>query len=374
MGYFENVKKNFGFGCMRLPLLENGEVDIEQFKEMVDLFIESGFNYFDTAHGYLDGKSERALKAALTSRHDRSEYILADKLTTFFFNKKEEVRPFIESQLEICGVDYFDFYLMHAQSESIYAKFKKCEAFEEAYKLKEEGKIKHFGMSFHDRPEILDMILSEHPEIEFVQIQFNYIDYEDPAIQSKKCYEIARKYNKPLIIMEPVRGGNLVNLPEKAKKVLEDLHGGSEASYALRFVNDFDGIFMILSGMSSLDQLKDNISIMSNPKKLTKEEKEAIAKVVDILIETHLIPCTGCRYCVAGCPKKIAIPDLFACMNTTHMYKSWNAGYYYNLHTEHAGKASDCIKCGKCEQACPQHLKIRSLLVDVAKEFEQPQK
>lgn len=370
MGYFENVKKNFGFGCMRLPLLENGEVDIEQFKQMVDLFIKEGFNYFDTAHGYLDGKSEKALKVALTSRYDRSEYILADKLTQFFFNKKEDVRPFIESQLEICGVDYFDFYLMHAQSENIYNKFKKCEAYEEAYKLKEEGKIKHFGISFHDRAEILETILKEHPEIEFVQIQFNYIDYEDPAIQSKKCYDICRKYNKPIIIMEPVRGGNLVNLPPKAKKIFEDLHGGSEASYALRYVNNFDGIFMILSGMSTLAQVKDNISIMKEPKKLTEEESKAISKVRDILIDSHLIPCTGCRYCTAGCPKKIAIPDLFACMNTAHMYKGWNTEYYYTLHTEHNGKASECIKCGKCEQACPQHLKIRSLLEDVAKEFE----
>ena len=229
---------------------------------MVDTFLEQGFNYFDIAHGYLNGKSELALKECLTSRHKREEYILTDKLTMPYFNKKEDIRPFFESQLEACGVEYFDFYLMHAQSKDIFAHFKKCHAYETALELKEEGKIRHFGISFHDKAEVLEEILKEYPQIEVVQIQFNYVDYEDPAVESRKCYEVCRKYNKPAIIMEPVKGGNLVNLPEDARKILDDLHGGSTASYAVRFAASFEGVMMVLSGMSNLEQMKDNLSYM----------------------------------------------------------------------------------------------------------------
>lgn len=229
---------------------------------MVDTILEQGFNYFDIAHGYLNGKSELALKECLTSRHKREEYILTDKLTMPYFNKQEDIRPFFESQLEACGVEYFDFYLMHAQSKDIFAHFKKCHAYETALELKEEGKICHFGISFHDKAEVLEEILKEYPQIEVVQIQFNYVDYEDPAVESRKCYEVCRKYNKPAIIMEPVKGGNLVNLPEDARKILDDLHGGSTASYAVRFAASFGGVMMVLSGMSNLEQMKDNLSYM----------------------------------------------------------------------------------------------------------------
>lgn len=229
---------------------------------MVDTFLEQGFNYFDTAHGYLNGKSELALNECLASRHKREEYILTDKLTMPYFNKQEDIRPFFESRLEACGVEYFDFYLMHAQSKDIFAHFKKCHAYETALELKEEGKIRHFGISFHDKAEVLEKILKEYPQIEVVQIQFNYVDYEDPAVESRKCYEVCRRYNKPAIIMEPVKGGNLVNLPEDAKKILDDLHGGSTASYAVRFAASFGGVMMVLSGMSNLEQMKDNLSYM----------------------------------------------------------------------------------------------------------------
>lgn len=367
---FENVKKNFGFGCMRLPM--NGDkVDTEEVKKMVDIFLEEGFNYFDTAHGYLDGKSELAIKECLTSRYPRDKYILTDKLTEPYFKSQEDIRPFFESQLEACGVDYFDFYLMHAQGEVNYEKFKKCRAYETAFELKKEGKIKHVGLSFHDRAEYLDKILTENPDVEVVQIQFNYADYNDTAVQSKKCYEVCRKHNKPIIVMEPVKGGNLVNLPGDAKKIIEDLHGGSPASYAIRFAAGFDGMFMVLSGMSSVEQMKDNVSFMKDFKPLTEEEHRAISKVCDVFHSMHLIPCTACRYCTAGCPKHISIPDLFSCMNTKKLYNDWNADYYYGeIYTKFNGKASDCIKCGKCEKSCPQHLKIRSLLEDVAKTFE----
>ena len=370
--YFENVKKNFGFGCMRLPMLEGGkEVDLEETKKMVDTFLEQGFNYFDTAHGYLEGKSELAIKECLTKRHKREEYILTDKLTMMYFQKQEDIRPFFESQLEACGVDYFDFYLMHAQSKDIFEHFKKCHAYETALELKKEGKICHFGISFHDKAEVLEEILKEYPQIEVVQIQFNYLDYEDPAVQSKKCYEVCRKYQKPVIVMEPVKGGNLVNLPEDAKPILEDLKGGSTASYAIRFAASFDGMMMVLSGMSNLEQMKDNLSYMKDFQPLNDKELAAVKAVADVFHSKHMIPCTACRYCVEGCPQHISIPDLFACMNAKTVFHDWNADYYYNMvHTVHNGKASACVKCGKCEKVCPQHLQIRELLEDVAKEFE----
>ena len=366
----ETIKKNFGFGCMRLPMIGD-EVDTAQTCKMVDAFLEAGFNYFDTAHGYIQGKSETALRECLTSRYPRDKYILTDKLTNFFFHKEEEIRPFFESQLAACGVDYFDFYLMHAQGAETFEFFKSCRAYETAFALKEEGKVRHVGISFHDRAEVLEQILTEYPQIEVVQIQFNYVDYENPAVQSRKCYEVCQKHGKPVIVMEPVKGGNLVNLPEKAKTVLEELHGGSPASYAIRFAAGFPGIKMVLSGMSDLEQMQDNISFMKEFKPLDEKELAAVKRVQEIFRDMNLIPCTACRYCTDGCPKHIAIPDLFAVMNTKQIYHDWNADYYYNnVHTAEGRRASDCIKCGKCEKACPQHLPIRKLLADVALEFE----
>ena len=365
----EKIKKNFGFGCMRLPM-KDGEVDTEETSRMVDTFLENGFNYFDTAHGYLDGKSELALKDCLTGRYPRDRYLLTNKLTNSFFQKQEDIRPFLESQLEACGVAYFDFYLMHAQNAEVFKYFKECRAYETAFEMKAEGKIRHVGLSFHDRPEVLEQILTEYPQIEIVQIQFNYVDYDNPTVQSRACYEVCRKFGKPVIVMEPVKGGNLVNLPEKAADVLKELHGGSLASYAIRFAAGFPGIRMVLSGMSSLAQMQDNISYMKNFVPLNKRELAAIEDVQEVFNGLHLIPCTACRYCTDGCPQHIAIPDLFATMNSKKLYKDWNADYYYGIHTGPGRRASDCLKCGKCEKACPQNLPIRQLLEDVAKEFE----
>lgn len=369
--YFEEVKKNFGFGCMRLPM-EDGKVDVKETCKMVDYFLENGFNYFDTAHGYLEGKSELAVKECLTSRYPREAYILTDKLSSDYFNKEEEIRPYFEQELEACGVTYFDFYLMHAQNAELFEKYKRCRAYETALALKEEGKIRHFGISFHDKADILEQILTEYPQIEVVQIQFNYVDYEDPAIESRKCYEVCRKFGKPVIVMEPVKGGNLVNnLPPEAQKILDDLHGGSNASYAIRFAASFDGIMMVLSGMGNMEMMKDNLSFMKDFTPLSEDEQEAVKKVREIFASQGLIPCTACRYCTEGCPKKIAIPDLFACMNAKKQFGDWNSDYYYNaVYTKNNGKASECIKCGKCEHSCPQHLKIRELLEDVAATFE----
>ena len=274
--------------------------------------------------------------------------------------------------MEACGVDYFDFYLMHAQGADNFNYFKKCRAYETALELKAEGKIRHFGISFHDRAEVLEQILTEYPQVEVVQIQFNYLDYEDPAVESRKCYEVCRKYGKPVIVMEPVKGGTLANLPEQAQAVLDELGGGSAASYAIRYAAGFGGMMMVLSGMSSMEQMVENIGFMKDFRPLDDKELEAIDKVREIYHSMNLIPCTACRYCVAGCPKHISIPDLLAVMNTKQIHHDWNANYYYNVvHTGGGkGKASDCIQCGKCEKACPQHLPIRKLLVDVAKEFE----
>lgn len=367
---FDEVKKNFGFGCMRLPM-NGGEIDYAEFNKMIDAFIENGFNYFDTAHGYHSGKSETALRDCLVARYPRDKFILTNKLTQPYFNSEADVRPFFESQLKICGVDYFDFYLMHAQSKEIFAHFKKCRAYEQALEFKAEGKIKHFGISFHDTADVLDEILSEYPQVEVVQIQLNYVDYDDPAVQSRKCLEVCNKHKKPVIVMEPVKGGNLVNLPEGAKKYFEEFGNASTASYAIRFAAGQKGVFMVISGMSDMAQMNDNISYMKEFKPLEEKEMKAVQNVCAVFNGMNLIPCTACRYCTDGCPKNISIPDLFACMNTKKHYHDWNADYYYNeVHTKNRGKASDCIKCGKCENACPQHLPIRDLLQEVAKEFE----
>lgn len=368
--YFKEIKKNFGFGCMRLPM-KNDEVDYNEFNKMIDVFLEKGFNYFDTAHGYIEGKSETAIRDCLVSRYPRDSYILTDKLSTTYFETEEEILPVFERQLAACGVDYFDFYLMHAQDTGKFEKYKRCRAYEIVLKLKEEGRIKHFGISFHDKAALLDRILSEYPQIEVVQIQFNYYDYDSENIESRKCYEVCRKHGKPVIVMEPVRGGRLTNLPIAAKSVFDNLNSGTPASYAIRFAASFDGVIMTLSGMSNMEMMLENTGFMKDFVPLSDDEHAVIKKVREILASQDIIPCTGCRYCVEGCPKHIAIPELFECLNAKKQLKSNNEDYYYkNEQIRKGGKASECIKCGKCENICPQQLKIRKLLTDVAAEFE----
>ena len=367
---FEKIKGNFGFGCMRLPM-KDGEVDTEEFSRMVDAFLEAGFNYFDTAHGYLDGKSETALRESLTSRYPRERYVLTNKLSSHFFNSQEEIRPLFRKQLEACGVEYFDFYLMHAQNKDVFEKYKRCRAYETALELRDEGKIRHMGLSFHDKAVVLDQILTEYPQVEVVQIQLNYVDFEDPSVESRKCLEVCRAHGKPAIIMEPVKGGSLVNLPQEAQWVFDALKGGSYASYAIRFAASQEGVMMVLSGMGNMDMMRDNVSYMRDFKPLDDREREAVAEVCTIFCSQGLIPCTACRYCTERCPKGIDIPALFACMNRKKVFNNWNSVYYYqNVLTGNGTKASDCLKCGRCEEICPQHLKIRELLTEVAAEFE----
>jgi len=371
--FFPEIQGNFGFGCMRLPMKDE-KVDYEEFTKMADAFIDAGFNYFDTAHGYINGQSEIAIRECVSKRIDRSKFLLTDKLTDPFFKSQEDIRPFFENQLKWCGVDYFDFYLMHAQDRNNYKKFKECKAYETAYKFKEEGLIKHFGISFHDKAEVLDMILTEHPEVEVVQIQFNYIDYEDASVEARKVYEVCEKHNKPVLVMEPVKGGSLVNLPKEADDILRELKGGSNASYAVRFAASFPNISVVLSGMSNFDQMQDNISAMKDFKPLSDKEMDAVNKVCDIFKGLNLIPCTSCRYCIeeSDCPKGIRIPDMFAALNVHEAFHNWNTEFYYNsvITGDGHGKASDCIKCGKCEKVCPQHLEIRELLTKVAETFD----
>lgn len=362
--------KKFGFGCMRLPMKDK-QVDIEQVKKMVDVFMENGFTYFDTAHGYIGGLSEKAVKECVVDRYDRKSFTLTDKLTDCYFNSESDIRDFFEEQLKICGVDYFDYYLMHAQCADNYPKYQKYRAYETVSELKAEGKIRHIGISFHDTAEVLERILTDHPEIEVVQIQLNYVDFDDAAVQSRKCYEVCRKHNKPVIVMEPVKGGSLVNLPEEAKKIFDGLDGRSYASYAIRFAAGFDGVEMVLSGMSSLEQMNDNISFMKDFKPLNEREREAVARVCGVFKGLNMISCTACRYCTAGCPMNISIPDLFSCYNAKTVFNDWNQNYYYeSVYTANNGKASDCIECGNCEYECPQHLPIRELLKKVASTFE----
>jgi len=357
---FDEVKKNFGFGCMRLKM--NGdEVDYDEFSRMIDTFIDAGFNYFDTAHGYIDGKSETAIRDCLSARHKREDFLLANKLSIWYINSEKDVVPYFENQLKLCGVEYFDFYLFHSLNRENYPKYKNCNAFEIVQKLKKQGKIKHIALSFHDTADFLDMILSEQPSIEAVQLQINYLDYDNPDVQSKACYDVAVKHGKKVIVMEPVKGGALVNLPEKAAKLFDSLNGGSHASYALRYAASFPEVFMVLSGMGNMDMMKDNISFMSDFAPLSEKEHETVATVREIIREVKQIQCTKCNYCAEVCPKGIPISELF-CIYNNYLSAKTTRSETKNAFPEY----EECIKCGKCENICPQNIKIRKHLEEIA--------
>ncbi len=362
---FDKVKKNLGFGCMRLKM--TGEkVDYEEFNRMIDEFIAAGFNYFDTAHGYIDGKSEIALRDCLAARYNREDYVLANKLSDWYFEKEEDIIPLFESQLKLCGVEYFDFYLFHCMTRTAYPKHKECNTFEIIKGLKEQGKIKHIAMSFHDTADILDMILTEQPFIEAVQLQINYLDFDDPSVQSKACYDVAVKHGKKVIVMEPVKGGALVNLPDKAAELFDELGGGSYASYALRYAASYPEVFMVLSGMGNMDMIKDNINTFKNFVPLKKEEIKATDKAREIIRLSRQIPCTKCNYCAEVCPKNIPISELFACYNNYLLAKT-TAEETRDSFPKDRATALDCIKCGKCEKICPQNIVIKEHLEKIGK-------
>lgn len=362
---FENIKNKLGFGCMRLKMTD-GEVDYNEFSRMIDAFIEAGFNYFDTAHGYIDGKSEIAIRECLVKRYKREDYVLADKISPWFFETEEDIVPLFESQLKACGVEYFDFYLFHCMTRNYYQKHKNCNSFEIIKKLKEEGKIKHIAMSFHDTADVLDMILTEQPYIEAVQLQINYLDFDDPGIQSKACYDVAVKHGKKVIVMEPVKGGYLSNLPDKAAEVFDKLGGGSYASYALRYAASYSEVFMVLSGMGSMEMMQDNINTFTNMVPFSKDEYKATDRAREIIREVSQIPCTGCSYCTDVCPKNIPIPKFFSVYNRVLAAKI-TKGRAKELFPKDAATPSDCIKCGKCESACPQKIDIKTQLEKISK-------
>lgn len=354
------IKGSLGLGCMRLPMADN-EIDKEEFCRMIDVFIKSGFNYFDTAHGYIDGKSEKAVRECISSRYNREDFVLANKLSGWYFEKEEDIIPLFESQLELCGVDYFDFYLFHAMCSDLYEKHKRCKTFDTVKKLKELGKIRHIGMSFHDTAEVLDMILKEQPCIEVVQLQINYLDYDDPTVQSKACYDVAVGYGKKVIVMEPVKGGALANLPDEASKIIAALGDGSPASYALRYAASFPEVFMVLSGMGNMDMINDNINTFTELKKVDEKELEAFEEIRRIIRKFKQLPCTKCNYCREVCPKDIPISKCFTVYNEL-MGAKISRSEAKEQFIPFGDKLSECEKCGKCEANCPQNIEIRENL------------
>lgn len=363
----EDIPK-LGFGLMRLPMLSEA-VDMEQTKQMVDLFMQNGFTYFDTAYGYIDGKSEAAVKTALVERYPRDSFQLATKLPAWAGpTSTKEAQDMFWTSLERTGAEFFDFYLLHNLGGTRTETFDRFDIWTFLNKQKQAGLIKHLGFSIHAKADALDEILTQHPEMEFVQLQINYADWSDAMIQSGKCYEVARKHGKPVIVMEPVKGGALANLPPEAAAILQQANPNtSQASWAIRYTASLDGIVTVLSGMSTLAQMQDNISFMANFQPLRAEEQRVIAETQQVLAAIPQIPCTDCQYCRKGCPQDIAIPGILGAVNDYLIYNNLErAKGSYAWETLAAGKASACTVCGQCEAVCPQSIPISEELAKAA--------
>lgn len=364
--------KKLGFGLMRLPLLDKNNkssINQEQFNKMVDYFMENGFNYFDTAYTYLDGNSEIAFKKAVVERYPRESFLIADKLPIFDLKSTHHMYEIFDKQLERCGVDYFDYYMLHNISTKHEEKYTKIDSFKFIKDKKKEGKIKHIGISCHDSPEFLENILKNHPEIEFVQLQINYIDWTNNTIQSMKCYEVACKYKKSIIVMEPLKGGALVDIPNKSRKLFQ---GMSPVGGAFRFILSLDNIMIILSGMNRFEQIKENTRIIDNFKPLTKMEYEILNNVRNSIVCDKTIDCTYCNYCIDVCSININIPKFFELYNTQKLLKQKHSigMYYRNYISKNNISPSECIKCNNCIDYCPQHINIPRNLEKVRYEFE----
>ncbi len=370
-------KVDFGFGCMRLPVLQADQpdsFDYEKIEQLFDAFLKKGFTYFDTAYTYHGYHAEEAVRKALTERYPRDSFRLATKMPLRDFRDADDMERIFSQQLEHCGVEYFDYYLLHNMGTNVYEKCKKYDAFGFVERKRAEGKIRQIGMSFHDTPELLDEILAQYGGmLDFIQLQINYMDWEQPNVQSRRCLEIAHRYGKPVTVMEPCKGGTLVNLPQEADGLLKQARPDkSNASWAMRFAASQEGVTRVLSGMNTMEQIEDNGDTFLNFEPIAPQEQKIIDQVREIIEKNTPIPCTGCAYCTHGCPKNIAIPQYFALFNnvsrTTGSFSS-QAAYYNNISLNY-GKASDCIGCGQCEKACPQHLPIRQFLKEVAEKFE----
>ena len=361
-----------GFGLMRLPKNEDGSIDIPQVSEMADRFIAAGGTYFDTAYVYDDGRSEEAFKAAVADRYPRDAYTLATKLIAWSqCHDEASAKQEFYTSLERTGAGYFDYYLLHALQRNNYTKYDEYHIWDFVAEQKAKGLIKHIGFSFHADPELLEELLTLHPEIDFVQLQINYADWENPGVASRRNWEICKAHGKPVTVMEPVKGGILAD-PLPAVKAILDAEGNgvSYASWAIRFVASLDNIITVLSGMSNLAQMEDNLSYMKHFQPLSEREHAAILRAQEVLNADKSIPCTGCRYCTEGCPQSIPIPDIFTVANRRKGSPHFRTVREYNIVTQGKGKASDCIQCGQCESACPQHLPIIELL-QRSREMEQ---
>lgn len=369
--------KKLGFGLMRLPLTDPQDmnsIDMEELCRMVDVFMEKGFTYFDTAYAY--GGSEEAMREALVKRYDRDRFTIATKMPTFMLHSREQMEQIFNEELERCGVDYFDYYLMHDISRNSYPTAVKLDAFEFIRQKKKEGKIRNIGFSFHDHAELLEEILNTNPDMDFVQLQINYLDWESVTIQSRLCYETAVRHNKKVIVMEPVKGGTLANVSEEIAAPLKAYHPElSIPSWAIRFAASLENVAVVLSGMSNMAQMLDNTSYMEDFQPMTEEERKLVFEAAGKIQSSVAIACTACHYCTPRCPKQIAIPEYFALYNAEQNDVNKGMGAhmdYFSTLMMNGGKPSDCVECKQCEKICPQHLPVTKYLKDVVESMEVP--
>lgn len=371
--------KKLGFGTMRLPLTDRDDpksIDLEQVKKMADMFVERGFCYFDTAYPYHGEESENAVRKAVTERFPRKDILLADKMPIVRVKSTQDYDKFFNEQIKRCGVDYFDFYLLHNMGRDRYINTERYGGFEFAERLKKKGAVRKIGFSFHDDADTLDRILTEHPEVDFVQLQINYLDWDGAVAQSGRCYNTAVKHNKDVIVMEPVKGGTLAQLPPKAMELFKSFYGDkseempSSASLAVRYAASLDKVKIVLSGMSDLAQLDDNTSYMCDFKPISEDERRLVEDITTVLKSSIKVPCTGCRYCLEECPVNINIPDYFGLLNL-YAVTGKKTNMYYERYSMNHSKASECLKCGACEGICPQHIDIRGFIEEFAKLYEE---